>query len=106
LWFNSEALITKGQSSLLFRITSSCAWFGLSLLFGSFPCIKRIKIASEVAYLQSAPKQSCPDRDAYPDLETATISKQIELERWGWAQTLHLFVFSQNIFYLVHFHAS
>jgi hypothetical protein len=39
-------------------------------------------------------------------LETATISKRIELERWGWAQSLHLFVFSQNLFYLDHFHAS
>jgi hypothetical protein len=30
-WLNLEALITKGQS-FLFRITSSCTWFGLSLL--------------------------------------------------------------------------
>jgi hypothetical protein len=66
----------------------------------------RIKFASEVAYPQNAPKQSCPDRDAYPNFETATISKQIELERWGWAKSLNLFVFSQNFFYLVHFHAS
>jgi hypothetical protein len=62
-----------------------------------------IKIASEVAY---APKQSRPDRDAYPHFETATISKRIELECWEWAKYLHLFVFSQNLFYLVHFHAS
>jgi hypothetical protein len=40
----------------------------------------RIKIASEVAYLQNAPKQSRPDRDAYPHFETATMSKRIELE--------------------------
>jgi hypothetical protein len=40
------------------------------------------------------------------DLEAFTISKQIELERWGWVQSLHLFVFSQNLFYLLHFHAS
>jgi hypothetical protein len=42
----------------------------------------------------------------YPHLETSTISKRIELEHWGRAQSLHLFVFSQNLFYLVHFHAS
>jgi hypothetical protein len=66
----------------------------------------RIKIASEVAYPQNAPKQSRPDRDAYSHFETATISKRIKLERWGWAKSLHLFVFSQNLFYLVHFHAS
>jgi hypothetical protein len=42
-----------------------------------------MKIASEVAYLRNAPKQSSPDRDAYPYFEIATIFKQIELERWG-----------------------
>jgi hypothetical protein len=66
----------------------------------------RIKIASEVAYLQNAPKQSRPDCDAYPHFETATLSKRIELERWGWAKSLYLFVFFQNLFYLVHFHTS
>jgi hypothetical protein len=64
----------------------------------------RIKIPSEVAYPQN--KQSRPDRDAYPHFETATISKQIELEMWGCAKSLYLFVFARNLFYLVHFHTS
>jgi hypothetical protein len=45
-------------------------------------------------------RQDERDRDAYSRLEKATISKQIELEYWGWAQSLHIFVFSQNLFYL------
>jgi hypothetical protein len=47
-----------------------------------------------------------PITTVYPQFETATISKQIELERWGWAKSLHLFVFFHNLFYLVHLHAS
>jgi hypothetical protein len=54
-----------------------------SLLFGEFVCIIKIKIVSEVAYPQNAPKQLRPDRDAYPHFETANISKRIELEHWG-----------------------
>jgi hypothetical protein len=31
-------------------------------------------------------------------LETATIYNQIELERWRWAQSLYLIVFSLAVF--------
>jgi hypothetical protein len=54
--------------------------------------------------IESRPDQS--DCDAYPLLEAVTISKQIQLEGWDWAQPLYLFEFFQNLFYLVHFHAT
>jgi hypothetical protein len=38
-----------------------------------------------------------------PILTQPSNSKRIELERWVWAQSLYLNVFSQNLFYLVHF---
>jgi hypothetical protein len=39
LWLNLEALITKGQSSFSFRITSLCTWFGLSTFCELYNCI-------------------------------------------------------------------
>ena len=56
------------------------------------------------ASIESRPDQS--DCDAYPHLEAVTISKQIQLEGWDWAQPLHLFEFFQNLSYLVHFYAT
>ena len=56
------------------------------------------------ASIESRPDHS--DYDAYPHLEAVTISKQIQLEGWDWAQPLHLFEFFQNLSYLVHFYAT
>jgi hypothetical protein len=55
------------------------------------------------ASIESPPDQN--DYDAYPHLEVVTISKRIQLERWDWAQPLHLFEFFQNLSNLVHFYA-
>jgi hypothetical protein len=38
--------------------------------------------------------------------EAVSIFQQIELEGWGWAQSLCFFPFFHNIFYLVHFYAT
>jgi hypothetical protein len=56
------------------------------------------------ASIESPPDQS--DCDAYPHLEAVTISKQIQLEGWDWAQLLFLFEIFQNLSYLVHFYAT
>jgi hypothetical protein len=69
---------------------------------GTRNCIHNHQIV--MAPIESRPDQS--DCDAYLHLEAVTISKQIELEGWGWAQPLHLFYFFQNLPYLVYLYAT